>query len=87
VDGELEILDFNKVLNPGAVVGEIGVFTPNQVRTATVVCRTECILFELSENKAKQLYFQNRTFGFAVLQLIIARLIENNERLVQTKTA
>jgi hypothetical protein len=39
----------------------------------------------LTEHKAKQLYFQDRTFGFAVLQLIIARLIENNERLVQTK--
>jgi hypothetical protein len=87
VDGELEIIDFNKVLKPGAVVGEIGVFAPNQVRTATVVCRTDCTLFELSENKAKQLYFQDRTFGFAVLQLIIARLIENNERLTQTKTA
>jgi len=87
VDGELEIIDFNKVLKPGAVVGEIGVFAPNQVRTATVVCRTDCTLFDLSENKAKQLYFQDRTFGFAVLQLVIARLIENNERLVQTKTA
>ncbi len=87
VDGELEIIDFNKVLKPGAVVGEIGVFAPNQVRTATVVCRTDCTLFDLSENKAKQLYFQDRTFGFAVLQLAIARLIENNERLVQTKTA
>lgn len=85
VDGELEITDINKVLKSGAVVGEIGVFATNQTRTATVVCRTNCSLFELTEHKAKQLYFQDRTFGFAVLQLIIARLIENNERLVQTK--
>ena len=85
VEGELEITDFNKVLKSGAVVGEIGVFATNQARTATVVCRTDCSLFELTEHKAKQLYFQDRTFGFAVLQLIIARLIENNERLVQTK--
>ena len=84
VDGELEITDFNKVLKSGAVVGEIGVFAPNQVRTATIVCRTDCNLHELTEHKAKQLYFQDRTFGFAVLQLIIARLTENNERLLQT---
>ena len=87
VDGELEITDFNKVLKSGAVIGEIGVFAPKQVRTATVVCRTDCNLFELTEHKAKQLYFQDRSFGFAVLQLIIARLMENNERLMQTKTA
>jgi len=87
VDGELEITDLNKVLTSGAVVGEIGVFAPNQVRTATVVCRTDCSLYALTEKKAKQLYFQDRSFGFAVLQLIIARLIENNERLLQIRTA
>lgn len=83
VDGELEVTDFNKVLKSGAVVGEVGVFAPNQRRTATIVCRTDCNLFELTEHKAKQLYFQDRSFGFAVLQLIIARLVENNERLMQ----
>jgi CRP-like cAMP-binding protein len=50
-----------------------------------VICRTDCNLFELTEHKAKQLYFQDRSFGFAVLQLIITRLAENNERLMQTK--
>jgi CRP/FNR family cyclic AMP-dependent transcriptional regulator len=85
VDGELEITDFNKALKSGAVVGEIGVFSPYQVRTETVICRTDCNLFELTEHKAKQLYFQDRSFGFAVLQLIITRLAENNERLMQTK--
>jgi CRP/FNR family transcriptional regulator, cyclic AMP receptor protein len=83
VDGELEVADFSKVLNSGAMVGEIGVFAPNQQRTATIVCRTNCSVLELTESKAKQLYFQDRSFGFAVLQLIISRLIENNERLMQ----
>jgi CRP-like cAMP-binding protein len=83
INGELEITDFHKVLKSGAVIGEIGVFAPNKTRTATVVCRTDCDLFELTESKAKQLYFQDRSFGFAVLQLIIARLVENNERLMQ----
>ena len=87
VDGELEVTDFNKVLKSGAVVGEIGVFAPNRVRTATVACRTDCILFELTESKAKQLYFQDRSFGFAVLRLIISRLVENNERLLEGNAA
>jgi CRP-like cAMP-binding protein len=87
IDGELEIAELKKILKPGAMVGEIGVFAPDQQRTATLVCRTECKLFELTNNKAKQLYFQDRSFGFAVLQLIIGRLVENNERLLQTETA
>jgi CRP/FNR family transcriptional regulator, cyclic AMP receptor protein len=81
VDGELEITDFGKTLEPGAMLGEIGVFAQHQERTATVVCRTDCRVYELSESKAKQLYFQDRSFGFAVLQLIINRLLENNRRL------
>ena len=83
VNGELEVTDFNKVLTPGAIVGEIGVFVVDQLRPATVVCRTDCRLLELVDHKAKQLYFQDRSFSFAVLQVIIARSMENNERLME----
>ena len=69
VDGEIEVVEFTKVLHAGAMVGEIGVFAPNQLRTATIVCRTDCNTLELTESKAKQLYFQDRSFGFAALQL------------------
>lgn len=85
LDGELEIVDFGKVLKAGAMIGEIGVFAPKQTRTATVKCRTDCNVFELTEHKAKELYFQDRSFGFAVMQLIIARLVENNEQMRQAK--
>jgi len=84
-DGELEISDIGKVLEPGAVVGEIGVFSRRQERTATIVCRTDCRVYELSEWRAKELYFQDRSFGFAVLQLIIDRLLETQIRTQQTR--
>jgi CRP/FNR family transcriptional regulator, cyclic AMP receptor protein len=87
VDGEIEVVESSKVLHAGVMVGEIGVFAPNQQRTATIVCRTDCNMLELTESKAKQLYFQDRSFGFAVLQLIIARLVEDNERLIQAGAA
>jgi CRP/FNR family transcriptional regulator, cyclic AMP receptor protein len=87
VEGELEVADFGKPLRAGAVVGEIGVFAQNQVRTATVRCRTDCMLFELTEKKARELYFEDSAFGYAVLQLIIERLTENNERLLQNRPA
>ena len=82
-EGELEITDFAKTLQTGAIFGEIGVFARTQERTATIVCRTDCRLYELSESKAKQLFFQDRRFGFGVLQLIINRLLENNRRLLE----
>lgn len=83
VKGELEITEFGMTLQPGAMFGEIGVFARDQERTATIVCRTDCRVYELSESKAKQLFFQDKSFGFAVMQLIINRLLENNKRLLQ----
>lgn len=87
VDGTLEIPEFGKTLEPGAVLGEIGVFARGQERTATVVCRTDCRLYALTESKAKQLFFQDSSFGFAVMQLIINRLLENNKRLQEARAA
>ena len=48
--------------------------------------RTDCSVFELTEHKAKELYFQDRSFGFAVLQFVIACPVENNDRLMQART-
>lgn len=84
-EGELEIPNLRVVLKAGAVVGEIGIFAASQARSATVVCRTDCKLLQLTERKARELYFQDRAFSFAVLQLIIQRLSENNERLLQSQ--
>ena len=44
---------------------------------ATVVCNTDCEVYELSDIKAKEFYFQNPSFGYAGLQIIIGRLLEN----------
>jgi hypothetical protein len=77
VKGEVVVQGIGKRLGPGSVVGEIGVFARNHIRMATVICLTDCEAFELKETKAKEIYFQNPAFGYAVLQIIIARLIEN----------
>jgi hypothetical protein len=76
--GTLRIEEIGKAIGPGDVIGEIGLFTPDRKRTATIACQTGCELYELGEGKAKELYFQNPSFAFALLQLIVARLIENN---------
>jgi CRP/FNR family transcriptional regulator, cyclic AMP receptor protein len=85
--GTLEMPDLGKVFEPGSVVGEIGVFSKDHQRTATVVCRTDCVVYELSESIAKQIYFQDKTFGFAMMQLVIVHLLEDERRRSAANTA
>jgi len=75
--GEVRIREIGKTLGPGNVLGEIGVFARDQTRMATVDCLTDCEMFELTETKAKEIYFQNPAFGYGVLQVIISRLMED----------
>ena len=77
VHGQVEVSEFGKIISSGTVLGEIGVFARDQRRMATVVCRSDCEVYELSESKAKELYFQDPSFGYAVLQMVITRLMED----------
>ena len=76
-NGAVEIPELNKRLETGAIFGEIGIFSPAQKRTTKVVCVTDSDIYEISESKVKQLYYQDPAFGFAVIQLIISRLLEH----------
>ena len=85
--GTLRIEELNKELGPGEVIGEIGLFAPDHKRTASIVCKTDCELYELGDGKAKELYFQNPSFAYALLQLIVSRLIENNAPIIAIDAA
>jgi hypothetical protein len=73
----------------GEIFGEIGVFSPDRQRTATIAAAVDTELYELTIAKAHELYFQNPTFGFAIMRLIIARLLDNarHDRVATAETA
>ena len=75
--GMMKIVEIGKTIGPGTVLGEIGIFAHDQKRTATVECVEDCEVYEISESRTKQLYFQNPAFGFAVMKVVIGRLAEN----------
>ncbi len=59
IRGSMEVQELGKGIGPGSLIGEIGVFASNRTRMATVVCRTDCEVYELTASKAKELYYQN----------------------------
>jgi len=75
--GEVEIVEIGKPVGPGALLGEIALFTPGARRTATVRAKTDVQAARIDYDRFKTLYYQNPDFGFRLLHLIVGRLQEN----------
>jgi CRP/FNR family transcriptional regulator, cyclic AMP receptor protein len=74
VAGEVAVEEIGRGYGPGALLGEIGLFTPDGARTMTVRCRTDVQTAKIDYDRFKELYFENPEFGFRLLHLIVARM-------------
>jgi CRP-like cAMP-binding protein len=77
ISGEIELVERGVTLQPGAMFGEMGLFTDTGKRTATAVCRTKVNLSVISYEGFEQLYFQNPEFGLYLVRLIARRFHAN----------
>jgi CRP/FNR family transcriptional regulator, cyclic AMP receptor protein len=75
--GQLKLLEYDEVIGPGSLVGEIGLFAPDNRRTRTIVCATDCTLYGLSAEAMALLYYENPKLGYHVMRLIVARLMHD----------
>jgi len=66
---------------PGQLVGEIGLLSPGNKRTATLECLEDGDVLTINYEKVHELYFQNPEFGFYFLKLTSERLLQNIARL------
>lgn len=80
VEGEMELSDIGKRLEPGRIFGEIALFSPSHQRTHSVRCLSDCRVLEIHERTVKQLYYQNPSFGFHLIELLAGRLSADVER-------
>ena len=80
LDGSVRLVELGVTVPHGHLLGEIGVFAPDNRRTATAVCESDVELGAITAEKVLQLYYQNPEFGFYLFRLVVQRLLEN-ERL------
>jgi len=85
LSGEVALVEIQKVVGPGTLIGEMGLFTPGNLRTMSAQCRTDVHTATITYDQFKELYFQNPQFGFSLLRLIVARLHGNAELSQQAK--
>lgn len=76
LEGTLQLVEIDKTVNEGAVIGEVGLFSPLRERTATAVAATDCRLLSVDDNTLYQAYYQNPKLGFYLISLIASRFVE-----------
>ncbi len=68
--GSVWIYDYDKLLKPGDFFGEVGIFSDEGVRTATVVCEEDCEFFTITGKKVIELFYQDPRFGFFIVRAL-----------------
>ncbi|MCV2368321.1 Crp/Fnr family transcriptional regulator [Roseateles oligotrophus] len=80
VEGQMELVELGKVLEPGRIFGEIALFSPDRIRTTTVRCVTACTVLRIHDSTVRQLYYQDPAFGFHLIDLLARRLSGDVQR-------
>ncbi|KXV04323.1 cyclic nucleotide-binding protein [Caballeronia megalochromosomata] len=78
--GTVKLSELGIELGAGTVLGEIGLFSPGQRRTSTVVCKTDCEMRTVGAADAIRLYYQEPEFALHLLRLIVGRLQADKAR-------
>ena len=81
VSGRFRLVESGIELPVGAIVGELGMLSPSNVRTQSLECIEAGVILSVSYTKVEELYVQNPAFGFYFLRLVSARLFENIGKL------
>jgi len=83
VSGRFKLVESGIEVPVGAIVGELGMLSPSNMRTQTLECIEAGMILSVSYTKVEELYVQNPEFGFYFLRLASARLFQNIATLEQ----
>ncbi|HEY4441238.1 MAG TPA: cyclic nucleotide-binding domain-containing protein [Candidatus Elarobacter sp.] len=76
-DGKLRLVELGIDVEPGALLGEIGIFSPAGMRTQSVEAVEKSLVYVLRRDDALALYRRDPAFGIYLVRLITRRLVED----------
>ena len=71
--GRVRIEGKDILVKPGQLIGEMGLFSPGQKRTAGAVCETDVEYASVNEDRIWELFYQNPEFGAYLLRIVVQR--------------
>lgn len=79
-EGQVSLPELGIILGPGALIGEMGLFTQGNKRFSTARCMSDVRAWRITYADFEQLYFQNPEFGLHVVRLMMRRMESNMNR-------
>lgn len=77
VAGQVRLPEIEVTLNPGALLGEMALFTPGKHRNLTAECASDVQALVVSNDSLSKLYYQNPDFAVYLMRLITGRLVND----------
>lgn len=78
--GSIRFPELGRRLSAGGFFGEVGLFAPQGVRSASAVCEGDCRLYAITRDKVLELYYQDPGFGFFLIRMVSAFVQEDDRQ-------
>jgi CRP/FNR family transcriptional regulator, cyclic AMP receptor protein len=85
--GRVGINELGIEVGKGSLFGEVGVFSVDNIRSATAVALEPSSLLHVSAERMRELFYQNPEFAFFLVGIITRRLMEDLERASRGRPA
>ncbi|HOW35084.1 MAG TPA: SpoIIE family protein phosphatase [Candidatus Omnitrophota bacterium] len=75
--GAIKLVEINKFIKSGDVIGEMGIFSPFKVRTASALCEEDIEAYTMGRDEVIKFFAQDPALAIELMQLSIKRFMEN----------
>ncbi|MFA5117187.1 MAG: SpoIIE family protein phosphatase [Candidatus Omnitrophota bacterium] len=83
--GAIKLLEINKIVGEGQVIGEMGIFSPFKTRTASAVCHEDLEAYTMGRDEVIKFFAKDPNVAIDLIQLSIKRFIENLKKETEAR--
>lgn len=85
-EGRVKVEDQNVSVAAGNIFGEMAFFNKSAVRSATVRCLEDTVVYELDEKRFTRVQYEDPEFAMAVMRIVTRRLVANAAQTQESQT-
>ena len=83
--GAIKLVEINKIVVAGDVIGEMGIFSPFKIRTASAVCHEDLEAYTMGRDEVIKFFATDPNVAIDLIQLSIKRFIENLKKETEAR--